>query len=116
MTGAKFFTDEDIYAAVAPALRKAGLDAVSAREAVRLGEGDESQLAYAVGEGRVLVTFNVAHFAALHADWRRVGKHHAGIVVSSQRPISDLLRRLFHLADALDAEAMQDRLEFLSDW
>lgn len=67
MNSAKFFTDEDIYAAVAPALRKAGGDAVSTPEAGRLGESDESQLAWAAREGRVLVTFNVAHFSALHA-------------------------------------------------
>lgn len=28
MSGVKYFTDEDVYAAVAPALRKAGGDAV----------------------------------------------------------------------------------------
>ena len=68
MTAARFFTDEDVYAAVATALRKAGLDSVSTPEAGRIGEGDESQLAFAAAQGRVLVTFNVAHFAALHAD------------------------------------------------
>jgi hypothetical protein len=47
MSAAKFFTDEDIYAAVVPALRRAGLDAVSTPEAGRLGESDESQLAWA---------------------------------------------------------------------
>ena len=44
------------------------------------------------------------------------GRHHAGIVVSSQRPIGEVIRRLLHLASALDAESMRDRLEFLSDW
>ena len=116
MSAAKSFTDEDVYAAVAPALRKAGLDAVSTPEAGRLGESDKSQLAWAAGEGRVLVTFNVAHFAALHAAWMQQGRHHAGIVVSSQRPIGDLLRRLLHLPRTLDADAMQDRLEYLGNW
>jgi len=116
MSTAKFFTDEDVYAAVAPALRKAGLDAVSTPEAGRLGESDESQLAWAVGDGRVLLTFNVAHFAALHATWMRQGRHHSGIVVSSQRPIGDLLRRLLHLAGTLNADALQNRLEYLVDW
>jgi hypothetical protein len=116
MNAAKFFTDEDIYAAVAPALRKAGLDAVSTPEAGRLGESDESQLTWAAGERRVLLTFNVAHFAALHATWIRQRRHHSGIVVSSQRPIGDLLRRLFHLATTLDADALQDRLEYLVAW
>ena len=34
MSGVKFFTDEDVYAAVAPALTKAGGDAVSTPEAL----------------------------------------------------------------------------------
>ena len=116
MSKPAFFTDEDIYAAVAVALRKAGLDAVSTPEAGRLGESDDSQLAWAADQGRVLVTFNVAHFSALHSTWIGAGRHHAGIAVSSQRPIGDVVRRLLHLADTLDATAMQDRLEFLGDW
>lgn len=110
------FTDEDVYAAIAPALRKAGLDALSSAEAGRLGESDESQLAFAAGQGRVLVTFNVAHFAAIHAAWLRQGRHHAGIVVSRQRPIGDILRQLLHLARTLDAETVENRLEYLGDW
>ncbi len=116
MSAPRLFTDEDVYAAIAPALRKAGLDAVSTPEAGRLGESDESQLSYAASEGRVLVTFNVAHFADLHTVWMREGRHHSGIIVSSQRPIGDLLRRILHLTGTLDSVALQERLEYLSDW
>ncbi len=116
MAAPAFFTDEDVYAAIAPALRKAGLEALSSPEAGRLGESDESQLAFAADQGRVLVTFNVAHFATIHATWLAQGRHHAGIVVSSQRHIGDVLRRLLHLAKTPDAGTMQDRLEYLSDW
>ncbi len=49
MSKLTFFTDEDVYAAVAVGLRKASLDAVSTPEAGRLGESDESQLAWAAG-------------------------------------------------------------------
>ena len=52
MSAVKSFTDEDVYSAVAPALRKAGLDAVSTPEARRLGESDEAQLAWAAGQER----------------------------------------------------------------
>ena len=116
MSVPRFFTDEDVYAAVASALRKHGFDATSTPEVDRLGESDESQIAHAASEGRVLVTFNVAHFASLHATWMEHGRHHAGIVVSSQRPIGDVLRRLIHLAGAVDADSLKDRLEFLGDW
>ncbi len=116
MSGLRFFTDEDIYGAVATALRRAGVDAVSTPETGRRGQSDESQLAWAAAEGRVFVTFNVAHFARLHAAWMRHGRRHAGIVVSSQRPIGDMVRRLLHLANTSDADVMGGRLEFLGDW
>ena len=116
MSGIGVYTDEDVHAAVAAGLRKAGLDAVSTPESGRRGMSDESQLAWATGEGRVLLTFNVADFAALHADWIARNRNHAGIVVSGQRNVGDLLRRVLHLAGTLDAAAMQNRLEYASDW
>lgn len=116
MTALRLFTDEDVYNAVAVALRRANFNAVTTPEASRLGQSDESQLSWAASEGRALVTFNVAHFAQLHVDWLRNGRHHAGIIVSSQRSIRDVVRRLSNLAKQLEAESLHDRLEFLSDW
>lgn len=116
MSAPKFFTDEDVYSGVAAGLRKAGLDAVSTPETGRLGESDESQLGWAAQEGRVLVSFNVAHFAELHAAWIASGRKHAGIVVSNQRPLGDTLRRLLRVAAELDAVSFQDWLEYLGDW
>jgi hypothetical protein len=116
MSSLRFFTDEDVYRHVAPALRRAGIDALSTPEAGRRGQSDESQLDWATAEGRVLLTFNVAHFALVHSTTMVEGRHHSGIVLSSQRPIGDTLRRLLHLANTLDVETMRDRLEFLGDW
>jgi len=94
MSAIRFFMDEDVYGAVAPALRRAGIDAISTMEADRGGESDVSQLDWASNEDRALVTFNVGHFAHLHSVRMAEGQHHAGIVVSSQRPIGDVIRRL----------------------
>lgn len=116
MSAIRFFTDEDIYGAVAAALRRNGFDANSTPESGRLGASDESQLQWASGEDRVLITFNVAHFAGLHAAWLQQGRRHASIIVSMQRPIGDVLHRLLHLATTLDAGTMHNRLEFLGDW
>jgi hypothetical protein len=44
VTPIRFFTDEDVYSAIALALRKTGFDAVSTPEVGRLSESDESQL------------------------------------------------------------------------
>ncbi len=116
MSTPRFFTDEDVYAAIARSLRKSGLDTLSTSEAGRRGESDESPLAFAASTGRVLVSFNVAHFAALHAEWMSRGRDHAGIIVSSQRTIGDTLHRLIHVARSLDGEELRNRLEYLGDW
>jgi len=116
MSAVRFFTDEDVYADVAPALRRAGIDAVSTPEAERLAETDEVQLEWSATAGRVIVSFNAGHFAELHWRWLSEGRQHAGIVVSQQRPLGDTIRRLRRLANTLDAEAMHDRLEYLNDW
>ena len=116
MASIRFFTDEDVYGAIVVQFRAAGFDAVSTPNVDRLGELDASQLEWAAQEDRVFVTFNVAHFAQLHYQWMAISRHHAGVIVSRQRPIGDIIRRLLHLARTLDADGMQDRLEYLSDW
>jgi hypothetical protein len=116
MSQVRFFTDEDVYGAIAPNLRAAGFDAVSTPETGRLGSSDPDQLTWAAQQGYVLVTFNVADFARLHHDWLTQNQHHAGLTVSDQRPIGDTLRRLLNLGRTLSAEEMVDRLEYLSNW
>jgi len=116
MAAIRLLTDEDVYGSVAAKLREKGLDAVSTPELGRLGESDESQLEWATREGRVVRSFNVADFARIHHQWLRESRHHTGVVVSRQRPIGDLLRRIEALASSLDGDEMRDRLEYLSNW
>ncbi|HZW32136.1 MAG TPA: DUF5615 family PIN-like protein [Isosphaeraceae bacterium] len=111
-----FFTDEDIHGQVAVQLRAAGFDAISTPEAGRLGQSDLDQLTWATAEGRAVVTFNVADFARLHHEWMIQGRHHCGVIVSQQRPLGDLFKRLLHLGKILGADDMKDRLEYLSNW
>ncbi len=73
MSAVRFFTDEDVYGDIAPALRRAGIDAVSTPEAERLAHSDEVQLEWAATAGRVFVSFNVGHFAKLHWRWLNEG-------------------------------------------
>ena len=93
MSTIRFFTDEDIFGAVAVQLRAKGFDALSTPEAGRCGADDESQLQFASQERRALVSFNVTDFARLHQEGMNQGQHHAGVVVSSRRSIGDMLRR-----------------------
>jgi hypothetical protein len=110
MSSIRFFTDEHIHGQVSARLVVANFDAVSTPQARRFGETDRSQLIWAHQEQRVIVTFNVGHFAQLHYEWLSQGLHHSWIVVSQQRPIGDMLRRLLNLAQTLSAESMQNRL------
>jgi len=73
-------------------------------------------LEWAAQQGRTIFTFNGGDYAAIHTRWLQQGKHHAGIIVSAQRTRGDLLRRIRQLAAVLDANAMQDRLEYLGNW
>ncbi|MCH8047844.1 MAG: hypothetical protein IID44_29470 [Planctomycetes bacterium] len=47
MSQIRFFTDEDVFGAVAVARRKAAFDAISTPDAGRQGESDVSQLPWA---------------------------------------------------------------------
>jgi hypothetical protein len=116
MSAIQYFIDEDIHLGVAAELRKRGVDAISTQEAARRTSDDESQLRWAAENQRVIVTFNVGDYVALHAMWLRSGQSHFGIIASKQRQIGDLIRRLTTLHAALTAEEMQDRIEFLSAW
>jgi hypothetical protein len=104
MSQIRFFTDEDVHGPVVTGLRTAGFDAVSTPEAGRLGESDPAQLLWNFQQGRVLLTFNVEDFARLHHDWMTQSLHHAGLIVSRQRPVGDTLRRCIRLAQTLTAE------------
>jgi len=80
-----FYLDEDLSPKIAVALRRKGIDAVSAHEAGNTQFSDSQQLAYAAGEGRCLVTRNARHFLALSREAINRQQPHAGILLCSPR-------------------------------
>jgi hypothetical protein len=52
----------------------------------------------------------------IHYQWMRIGRAHAGIVLSDQLPIGVILRRLMKLYYSLNLEDMRNRLEYLGAW
>ncbi len=52
----RFHLDEHLSPAIADALRREGVDVSTSQETNLLGRGDLDQFAFAVAEGRVLVT------------------------------------------------------------
>lgn len=77
----RFYLDEDLAPAIASALRKRGVDAVSAHEVGNTGLGDTEQLAFATGQRRCLVSKNARDFGRLGRTAVDQGHPHAGIVL-----------------------------------
>ncbi len=82
---------------------------MSTQKADMMGAFDKEQLAWAVSQGRVVFTQD-EDFLRLHAE----GVPHKGMVFARQRtPIGDMVRGLMLICQVLDAEEMQDHVEFL---
>ena len=100
--------DEMLSGAIAAQLRARDLDLVAVVESPRLvGTPDEELLAHAAEQERVLVTANVADFAAIATDWRAVGREHAGLVYVTSRAfpqdrsfVGAIVSSLFRLHDS----------------
>lgn len=111
----RLYLDEDIFKDVAQALRMRGFDAVSVHELGRQGFSDTEQLDYAATESRAVFSFNAVDYLALHREYRSSAKAHAGIIVSKQLPISEVIRRLLKLLNSVTATEMQNQLWWLND-
>lgn len=66
---------------LATMLRDAGHQVYTPRTERNLGIPDPSHLAYAATHGFALVTKNPRDFRNLHAEWQRLGRRHAGILL-----------------------------------
>ncbi len=104
--------------ALVAALRKRGVDVLTALEPGTTEQTDQHQLSLATSQGRAIYSFNVGHFCSLHAQWLAQQRSHAGIILTQQQqfPVGEQMRRLLRLIAALTADDMHNRLEFLSDW
>jgi predicted nuclease of predicted toxin-antitoxin system len=105
----RFYLDESLNVAVANALKRRGIEAVSAKESGNLGLADSEQLAYAIENNYVIVTHD-ADFLAIALDL-----NHKGIVYTHLQKyrLGDLIRRLQLLWDIAEPEDMTNRVEYL---
>ncbi len=73
---------------------------------------DEQQLLAATAQGRCLFTFNIRDFIALAKKY----PSHGGIILSTQRPMHELLKGLDSLLNDTDSEDWSGQVRWLSDW
>ena len=104
MTEPRLLLDEMLSGAIADQLRGRGYDVVAVVEDVSLvSTPDEDLLAYAAEQQRVLVTANIADFAAIAGDWRAGDRVHHGILYVAYRTFGQGRSFIGALVDALVA-------------
>jgi len=112
------YMDEDIMEdALIKGLRARGLDLVLTSEAGRQNFSDEDQLAYATILGRVLVSYNVRDYAALHCQWIVSGQSHCGLILLEQQRYSlgEEMRMLVRFANFNQMPAMRNQIVYLNE-
>lgn len=103
-------------AALAGALHDSGIDADTAVALGLAGRSDAEVLAFAVGQGQVVLTENVADFARTAADHLNAGNHHPGLLIAlssrfSRRPAG--ISALAAAICAVAADDLHDRIVYL---
>lgn len=106
----RFFLDQNIHGGTARGLRALGIDVVTAQELGRCGLPDDKQLAFALAEGRVLVT-NDQDFLTLHAS----GLPHAGIAWChpDKYAVGQLIHALEIVHGAMTPAELANHVEYL---
>ena len=106
----RFHLDENVDPDVARALRRHGIDVTTSIEVGLLTKEDSAQLAYALEEGRVIVTHD-ADFLRMDAR----GVEHAGIAYchKSACSVGEIIRTLMLIFEVLEPEELMGRVEYL---
>jgi len=110
MTQITLLLDEDVRPLLAEILRQRGCDAVHVLEVSRGGKSDPEQLAYAVSQGRVMLTHNIRDYLLLDRKYQTQRKEHHGVIVSDQVPLRELLRRTLRCLNQRTAEETRNQV------
>ena len=104
---ARLYADENFDHAVVTELLQLGHDVLTAREAGRANQriSDPDQLAFAISQGRAVLTFNRRHFVRLHQQVQP----HCGIIVCTKDDAVALVNRIHQ---ALARHSALDNLLF----
>lgn len=110
----RLYFDEDAHGQLARVLRREGWSIETTAEVGRLESEDEGQPIYAVSRRSTLVTHNIRHFLALHAQWVGAGRtHYRIIVLIGHSAVGTWLRRMRSLFIRMKPEDLQGQLIFL---
>lgn len=108
--------DEDVRLGLAEILRERGYDVVHVLEEGQAGRSDDAQLAYAVTQGRTILTHNIRDYLLLEQTYQSQRKVHHGIILSNQISLRELLRRTLQCLSRHNAEDLHNRIQWLQDF
>ncbi len=114
----RLLLDEMYPAALAEALRGAGVDARTVVELGLAGSSDPEILAAAVADGYSVLTENVADFTHISAEHLTAGQHHPGVLIALSSRFSRRRAGIGALVAAVQAVADQpfeDRVVYLQN-
>jgi predicted nuclease of predicted toxin-antitoxin system len=109
----ELYLDEDVHVLIAELVRSYGFTATTARQANKLGCDDAEQLAYAVREGKALLTHNRVDFERLATTYLTEGNEHNGIIIAVRRSPYEVARRVARILDKVTAEEMRNQLRYI---
>ena len=108
--------DEDVRLGLAEILQERGFNVVHVLEEGRAGKSDDAQLAYAVTQGRTILTHNIRDYLLLEHEYQSQRKVHHGIILSDQISLREILRRTLQCLSRHTAEDLYNRIQWLQDF
>jgi hypothetical protein len=113
-----YFDEDSVNRSLIRALVARGMDVSNAIDAGHAGSPDRVQLEHATADGRVLFTYNVGDFFALHTHFRQHGRSHAGLILAVQQryTVGEQMRRILRMNRERSSDDMEDPVEFLGSW
>lgn len=113
-----YFDEDSVNRALIRALRARGMDVTNSVDAGHAASPDRVQLEHATAEGRVLFTYNVGDFFALHTQFRQEGRTHTGLILAVQQrySVGEQMRRILRINRERSSNDMRNRIEFLGSW
>lgn len=105
----RYHLDEHIDFAVAQGLRRRGIDVITTADAGLLGANDPDHIAFAVANGRVIVT-NDSDFLRLQdkAECPGIAYCH-----QQSRSVGEMIRALELIWEVLEPEEMRNKVEYI---
>ncbi len=105
--------DEDVWLGLAATLRQRGYDAVSVHELGRTGLSDEEQMAFAVSQGRAILTHNIGDFVSIAKRYFTGGVKFYGVIAAPHLEKGELLRRVLTLLGSVSIKEMTNTVRFV---